>query len=176
MKTRSVLIFGAILVILIAFNFLSPFIFLRSLSQAAERGDRDTISAEVDFPAVRDSLKGQLGRLLARKAVAEASGKRNPFARFAMRILPSVGGQVIDAVVTPDGIATILKRHVQQSGDSLARPSLWRGQFAWLDVNHFRARYVNANHPDAVFGIILERRGLFGWQVTGIRLPLDQLL
>jgi len=176
MKARPVLVLGAVLVILIAFNFLSPFIFLRSLSQAAERGDRDTISAEVDFPAVRDSLKGQLGRLLARKAMAEASGKRNPFARFAMQVLPSVGGQVIDAVVTPDGIATILRRHVQQSGDSQVRPSLWRGQFTWLDVNHFRARYANANHPDEVFGIILERRGLFGWQVIAIRLPLDQLL
>jgi len=175
MKTRPALILGGIVVLLIALNFLSPFVFLRSLSNAAERGDRDTIAAEVDFPAVRDSLKDQLGRLLARKAEAEASGKRNPFAGFALRILPSVGGQVIDAVVTPDGITTILKRHVQQSGDSVARPSLWRGQFTWLDLNHFRARYVNARHPDAVFGIILERRGLFGWQVVGMRLPLDQL-
>ena len=106
MKTRPVLILGGIVVLLIALNFLSPFVFLRSLSNAAQRGDRDTIAAEVDFPAVRDSLKDQLGRLLARKAEAEASGKRNPFARFALRILPSVGGQVIDAIVTPDGVTT----------------------------------------------------------------------
>ena len=176
MKTKPTIIIGVILAMLIAANFLSPFIVLRSLSEAARRGDRDAMASDVDFPAVRDNLKSQLGTYLARKAVAEYSGKRNPFANFAMQLLPAVGAQVIDAVVTPDGIATILSRHVQQSGDSPIRPSLWRGEFTWLDLDHVRGTYVNARHPGEVFAITLERRGIFGWQVVGIRLPLDQLL
>jgi hypothetical protein len=176
MKTKPAIIIVVILAMLIAANFLSPFVFLRSLSEAARRGDRDVIAFDVDFPAVRDNLKSQLGEYLARKAVSESSRKRNPFTKFAMQLLPAVGNQVIDAVVTPDGIATILRRHVQQSGDSPIRPSLWRGEFSWLDLDHVRGMYANTRHPGEVFAITLERRGIFGWQVVGIRLPLDQLL
>jgi hypothetical protein len=176
MKTKPSIAIGFILLAFIGCYFISPFIFLRSLSEAARRGDREVIASDVDFPALRDNLKSQLGEYLARKAEAESSRKRNPFANFAMQLLPAVGAQVIDAVVTPDGIATILRRHVQQSGDSPIRPSLWRGEFTWLDLDHARGTYANARHPGEVFAITLERRGIFGWQVIGIRLPLDQLL
>jgi hypothetical protein len=176
MRSKPSIALGFILVALIGLYFVSPFVFLRSLSEAARRGDRNVIASEVDFPAVRNNLKSQLGEYLARKAGAEYSRKRNPFAKFALQLLPAVGAQVIDAVVTPDGMATILSRHVQQSGDGPIRPSLWRGEFTWLDLNHVRGTYANARHPGDVFTITLERRGIFGWQVVGIRLPLDQLL
>jgi len=176
MKSKSSIAMTFILVALIGYYFISPFLFLRSLSESARRGDGDVIAYDVDFPAVRDNLKSQLGEYLARKAVAGSSGKRNPLAKFSMQVLPAVGAQVFDAVVTPDGIAKILSRHVQQSGDSPMRPSLWRGEFAWLDLDHVRGLYANVRHPGEVFAITLERRGIFGWQVVGIRLPLDQLL
>jgi len=176
MKTKPAIIIVVILAMLIAANFISPFIVLRSLSEAARRGDRDAIASDVDFPAVRDNLKSQLGTYLARKALAESSRKRNPFAKFALQLLPAAGTQVIDAVVTPDGISTVLRRHVQQSGDSPIRPSLWRGEFTWIDLDHVRGPYANARHPGEVFAITLERRDIFGWQVVGITLPLDQLL
>ncbi len=52
---------GAVIigVVLVAFYFLSPFVFLRSLGVAAKAADADALSLDVDFPSVRESLKGQ---------------------------------------------------------------------------------------------------------------------
>jgi hypothetical protein len=176
MKFKTAIIVVVPVAAVIAFFFLSPFIVLRLLSEAARYGDRDTMASNVDFPAVRENLKVQLSGFLAARALTEGTGKRNSLADLLTQVMPAVGNQVIDAIVTPDGIATILMRHAGQSGDSPAKPSLWRGQFSWLDLNHFQARYANARHAKETFRITLEHRGAFGWKVVEIYLPLEELL
>ncbi|HEX4273466.1 MAG TPA: DUF2939 domain-containing protein [Rhizomicrobium sp.] len=159
--------------LLVVWYFAAPFLLLRSLSFAVKNGDRDTIAADVDFPAVRDGLKQQLGSYVQ----GHAPKKHNPFSNLLLQLAPSISNQVIDAVVTPDGVATILRQHVPQTASgSASRPSLWHGDFAWIGSDHLRATYANARHPDQPVSLDLERRGLFGWQVTGLTLPLKAFI
>jgi hypothetical protein len=155
---------------------LSPFVALRTLASAAKAGDRDVIALSVDFPALRDSLKSQFNAFLARKAAEDPDLKNNPFAGLAVTFVPMLVNRMVDNFVTPDGIAGALKRPIHDAGRNSAMPALWNGSFSYLDLDHFKATYANAAHPDQPIGIILERHGLFKWKITVLDLPLDQLV
>jgi hypothetical protein len=159
--------------LLAAWYVLSPFLLLRSLSIAVKNDDRATIASEVDFPAVRDGLKQQLDGYLQTRAAAPR--KHNPFSNLLLQLAPSIGHQVIDAIVTPDGVATILRQHAPQTPGGASSPSLWHGTFSWIGPGHLRATYADARHPDRPIALDLERRGLFGWQITGLILPIKEL-
>jgi Protein of unknown function (DUF2939) len=154
---------------------LSPFVFLRSLSDAARTGNSDALAAEVDFPSVRDGLKSQLGIFLARRALGRTPRRHYSLTDIALLIAPASRDRIIDALVTPENLVILLQRPKQQFGDSSLRPSLLRGQFSWVDMDHVRMRYTSAAHPELALTIILERQGIFGWKVTGVHLPLDQM-
>jgi hypothetical protein len=173
MRNSKALPAAALLIaaLLAAWYVLSPFALLRSLSDAVKNNDRDAIAADVDFPAVRDGLKQQFDSYVQTRAPR----KRNPFSNLLLQLAPAIGNQVIDAIVTPDGVATILRQHAPQTSGGTSRPSLWRGNFSWIGPDHLRATYANARHPDQPIALDLERRGLFGWQITGLTLPVKEL-
>jgi len=151
---------------------LSPFLLLRSLSFAVRNDDRDTIATDVDFPAVRDGLKQQLDDYVQ----SRAPKKHNAFSSLLLQLAPAIGNQVIDAIITPDGIATILRQHTtSQASGASSRPALWHGSFSWESPGHLRVTYANTRHPDQPISLDLERRGLFGWQVTGLVLPIKEI-
>jgi hypothetical protein len=157
----------------IVFYLVSPFLLLRSLSYAVKNGDRATIADDVDFPAVRNGLKQQLDDYL--KSRAARPHKRNPFSNLLLSLAPSIGGQVIDAIVTPDGVAQIVRQHVNQGASGTSRPSLWQGSFSWTGPNSLLATYVDGRHKDRPFALELRSKGLFDWQVTGLILPIKEL-
>jgi hypothetical protein len=174
-RTTKILPAAAILLMafLAAWYVLSPFLMLRALSYAVKDGDRDAIAADVDFPPVRENLKQQLDGYLETRIAGPRKG--DPFSRLLLSLAPAIGDRVIDAIVTPDGVATILRQHTSQTSGGSPRPSLWRGRFSWISPDHLRATYANARHPDQPFCLDLERRGLFGWQITGLTVPIREL-
>jgi DUF2939 family protein len=176
MKTRLIVAGGVILAIFVGYYFVSPFVLLRSLTEAARTGDQDALAADIDFPKVKDDLKGQLGAFIARRAMGTRQHRHISLADLALALSPAMGNQMIDATITPGNVAVILRRPAKESGDNSAPSSLWRGHFRWTDVNHLEARYANRNRPDEALTIVLERQDIFGWKVVALRLPLSQLL
>jgi hypothetical protein len=166
---------GVLLVVLLAWYFLSPFIFLLELTNAAKEGDRTTLAVDVDFPSVRQGLDKQLDDLLALRAQHRRSHRRDSIADLVEAFLPALGHRVIDVLVTPEGVAAILREHVSQPGDGSRHPSLWRGNFRWLDRNHLQATYANIRQPAHPASLILERRGLFSWRLARLNLPLNEV-
>jgi Protein of unknown function (DUF2939) len=164
-----------LLALLVAYYLFSPLIFLRSLASAAKNGDRDTIAREVDFPAVRQGLGDQLDALLAARAEKHRLVRRSGFDRAVEAFLPSLGHQLINSIVTPDGVASLLRRHVKLASDGSGRPSLWEGQMAWLSPNHVLVTYANVHRPELSLSIELERQEMFGWRVFRLNLPLKEL-
>jgi hypothetical protein len=159
----------------IAYYFFSPFVFLRSLASAARTGDLDAIALDVDFPAVRQGLDDQLDALLAARAKLHKSRRQTGFDRAVQAFLPSLGHQLINSIVTPDGVATLLRQQVKPAGDGSGRPSLWQGQVSWLSPNRVLVTYADVRHPELLFFIELERREIFGWQVSRLSLPLNEV-
>jgi hypothetical protein len=86
------------IVVLISYG-ASPYFSFWRFTAAVQSRDAAAINARVDFPAVRASLKRQL---VARFANQTSSHKR------WSKLGPTLIDAIIDAYVTPDGIAALL--------------------------------------------------------------------
>ncbi len=83
-----------------------PFLTLYQIASAVERQDSDKLARYVDFPALRASLKAQLGALVAKEAAARM--KDSPFASLAAGLATNLAEGLVDSVVTPGGVAGLM--------------------------------------------------------------------
>ncbi|MFN2508642.1 MAG: DUF2939 domain-containing protein [Chthoniobacterales bacterium] len=95
----------------------SPYYSFWRFTQALKSTDRSRLELYVDFPSVRQSLKEQLrAKLSPPSAPAAPAGqpnqpakpKQDMFAGLLERVGPSLIDQLVDAFVTPDGLAALI--------------------------------------------------------------------
>ncbi|SRR6266849_4281120 len=88
-----------ICVVLVLLYGVSPYFSFWRFTVALRAGDSAAISARVDFPAIRASLKKQL---VARFARAATSHKR------WSKLGPTLIDAIVDAYATPEGLAALI--------------------------------------------------------------------
>ena len=102
----------AIAVIALIWLAISPYIVLWQISNAAKTGDSDAISALVDFPSDRESVKGSLMAVVT-KSAADASklssGSASLGAGLGLLFAGPMINTMIDGMVTPQGISNAIK-------------------------------------------------------------------
>ena len=187
MKHRLWLGLAAVLAVagLIYLAFQPVFTF-QALANAGEAGDRDRLASLVDFPAVRDDLKDQLS-----ERIEQAAGKdKGLFGALGSLLGPSVVDQVVDAAVTPEGVAAIVRSGRAPLSDISGRKSALppppetapppsggaanfttpkpKTKFGYTGFDSFKA--VTSTKDGEQLGWVLERRG-FGWKLAKIELP-----
>jgi hypothetical protein len=180
---------GAVLLALIWY-VISPFQAFASLAEAARVGDRGKLEALVDFPAVRQSLKQQLNTRLSTALSSDRALSQGPFGALGALLGPTVVDQVVDAAVTPDGVAAIVRSgrapladvavgktalpppaEVAPPATAEAAPTAKKKtRFAYSDLNHVRATTLSSDTAKTPLTWVLERRGL-GWKLVRIELP-----
>ena len=164
---------AAILLVYVA----SPYVSLWRFTQAIRTGDTEAFASRVDFPRVRESIKAQL---IARFFPPEQTGKKRTMALLA-NLAPSLIDQVLDAYLTPDGLAALLLRpEIATTKESaLAGPpsgSLDRLNLR-ANINWSKVHYAFFTSPRDFLvdlnGIRLRFRfhGL-GWRLREIELPV----
>ncbi|OYX31099.1 MAG: hypothetical protein B7Y99_10865 [Caulobacterales bacterium 32-69-10] len=168
---------------------LSPFQAFAALAEAARVGDRGKLEAMVDFPAVRESLKEQLNARLTTALSGDSSLSNGPFGALGALLGPTVVDQVVEAAVTPDGVAAMVRSGRAPLSDVTpgktalpppvaetpaasegATPPKKKTRFAYSDLNHVRATTVSNDSAQTPLTWVLERRGL-GWKLVRIELP-----
>ncbi|HTI66180.1 MAG TPA: DUF2939 domain-containing protein [Caulobacteraceae bacterium] len=176
----------------VAWYVLSPFQAFADLAEAGRTGDRGRLEALVDFPAVRDGLKTQLNTRLSTALSSDRALSDGPFGALGALLGPTVVDQVVDAAVTPDGVAAIIRSGRAPLSDVTggktalppppdtapppppgappARAKPPGARFAYADLNHVRATTVSSDSAHAPLTWVLERRGL-GWKLVRIELP-----
>jgi hypothetical protein len=119
--TRTVITSLVVLLIVaaLAFVYASPYIALNRVKRAADARDAQTVNEYVDFPALRASLKDQVGALLTRRIDIQKNG--NPLAIIGAMIGAALVGPLVDSYATPDGVAAILNG-IPPRGDPGERP------------------------------------------------------
>ena len=96
----------------------SPLLAANALKSAAQAGDADKLQQLVDFPAVRESLKGQLNAMVMQAIQSDPDLKDNPFAGFAAVLAPAMVNQAIESYVTAEGISTMMSANRPAAGAS----------------------------------------------------------
>jgi hypothetical protein len=170
MKRIPVLAAGALLLVAVT-SFASPWWTLHSLRTAAARHDGGAVAAQVDFPALRTSVKAQMQASLKRD-MGNADGG-NPFAAVGTGLAMALVNPLVDAVVTPAGVAAMVehgkvsigKAHPAPAAAEPAPPS---------DKPHYALRYRGMNSfaviADDGGSFVFRRDGLWSWKLAGIEL------
>ena len=173
MNRTRILTAGAVgaLLVVAATSFASPWWTLHRLRAAVDRHDAEGVSAQVDFPALRDSVKSQLLGSIARDAGNEGG---NPFAAIGKAFARVVADPVVDAIVSPAGVAAMVEHgkvsigrptHEPQSAD--AEPPRDKPRYAL----HYRGWSHFAVTAEDGGSFVFRRDGLWSWKLAGIELP-----
>ena len=159
---RRLIAFG--IVVLLIYG-ASPYFSFWRFTAAMESRDAAAISAHIDFPAVRSSLKRQL---VARFANKTSSHKR--WGNFG----PTLIDTIIDAYVTPEGIAALLSN--PESLKNLKTPREFHLEFG-KNENWRKVNYAFFTSPR---GFVVDRDGIklrfhftgSGWKLYDLDLGL----
>ncbi|WP_134167115.1 DUF2939 domain-containing protein [Paraburkholderia caballeronis] len=106
LKPVAITMIVVFVVAMIGYAYASPYIALNRLKQAADARDAATLNQYVDYPALRGSLKEEVGEMLQKRIGAEHSS--NPLLLFGAVIGAALIGPLVDAYATPDGVAALL--------------------------------------------------------------------
>jgi hypothetical protein len=177
---RKIAIAAMVLIVgIVAAYLVSPYWTLYQIRSAATAGEGDQVATYVDFPAVRESIKSQF--VLATVKRMESKGKDSAFATlgqaFALRMIDGF----IDALVSPEGIANMIRsgkaprptleaKATPATASTAERrePKVRRG-YEGLDT--FQAAMVDPESGEDMLTAVLSRQGLFTWKLTAVRIP-----
>jgi hypothetical protein len=115
---------GLICILLLLIYAASPYFSFWRFTEALQSGDSVALSSRMDFPAIRASLKKQL---VARFAHGAPSNK------WWSNLGPTLIDTIVDAYVTPEGIAALISnpevlkslKHPQQFRWPTGKPEDW---------------------------------------------------
>ncbi|WP_043203628.1 DUF2939 domain-containing protein [Paraburkholderia acidipaludis] len=201
-KPVAVVLIAAALVAALGYGYASPYVALNRLKAAADARDAATLSEYVDYPALRVSLKQQVGELLQRRIAAQHSS--NPLLLFGAVIGAALIGPLVDAYATPDGVAALLNgmpptgkpgEQPPQAGNPTAAPapsnppaqtpsaaSSESAQPAprpqttagYRSLNEFVVTWQRSANGER-YAAVLQRHGLFSWKLAAVELndPAD---
>ena len=177
MSRKWIGLIAGVLVLFGAAYVGSPYWAARQFRNAALGGDVDRLEDAVDFPAVRDSLKGQLTVALTEKMNNDPALKGNPFAGIGMMMMPAMISSTVDGFVTPHGIAAMMRRgKVERAKNSTEISPDISYDYDYRGLDRFA---VTVRRPDddvaQAPSFVFERRGIFSWKMIRMQIPTDFL-
>jgi Protein of unknown function (DUF2939) len=147
--------------------YVAPLLACRKLAAAAERGDMAALNEVVDFPALRGSFSENIKTSVARGIDRDGG---NPVAALGGMMAGSVAAPVVNAAVTPAGLALLARGRDPRRGEpkDADRESRLKREWGYESMNRFALRFVDRESRDERIALILRRDGL-GWKLSGVR-------
>jgi len=182
MRKRSSLAPFVFLALLFAgvWLYFTPYLALRKIQAAAERGDAETLNEMVDFPAFRESVKQGVRTAVSREISHSDEGSGNPFAALGGMIAGALVGPMVDAFVTPEGIAALTNGIRPDSDGGRGGNGGERERTIDPDVeitreyegvDRFVIHFVDEKSGKERVALVMHRDGLADWKLSGVRLP-----
>ncbi|SOD03434.1 Protein of unknown function [bacterium JGI 053] len=168
--------FSTLLVLAVLFAgvwlYFTPYLAMNKLQKAARQGDEQAIAELVDFPALRESVKDNV-----RSAVSHSvGGSRNPLGALGGILAGAIAGPVVDAVVTPQGIAALTEgerpgQRRESDGDSRLRVKNVKVKRGYESFDLFVVHFVGKDDGHERMALLMRREGITHWRLSGVRVP-----
>ena len=173
MNTKAKSSIAIALVTLGTWFYFTPHLAVSGMRSAAEAKDAAKLSDYVNFPAVKESLKASLNAKLATQVSKEQDG--NPFAALGAAMAAALINPMIDALITPEGLAMMMKgdkprpgvNTEQQHADSNAETSM-----SYESFDRFVVTVKKKDATEEPLGFVFNREGMFSWKLSALRLPM----
>ncbi|MFL6592555.1 MAG: DUF2939 domain-containing protein [Luteimonas sp.] len=168
------MLLAILLLALLAYVAAGPYLTVRAIRAALQANDANTLAGNVDFPALRASLKAQLEDRLARHLDPELPS--SVIGSMALSVASGVIDGAVDAMVTPLGLGALLQGRVLWSrfdgaigGSGLPeQPALQELRYRYESPSRFTATTWTASGAPIV--LVLTRHGLH-WRLSDLQLP-----
>lgn len=177
-----------------AYWYWSPYVVMHQMRTAAIEADADSFNEHVDYPQLRDSLKGQLSARISGD-LASRSGSGNPIEQAGSALGSMLGlalvDRMVDAVVRPEMVMRAMQhgRFQLQNGRQQEReqgqdkegatdqaPARQKEKASWrIERKGVDKVFIHvdedaaSNKPGPAF--VMRRDGFANWKLTEIRLP-----
>lgn len=171
---KSILI---VMVILFCCYFLSlPYLTSSQLGEGIRLRDSEAIDEVIDFVSVRQNIKDQLNSMMMRRLEADKALKDSPFSGFAMTLASAMVEKTIDVVMTPVGLANLMKqgdlKRNEEADYSVPANPIDDARLEYESLDKFSIWVKNDKGSDT--RMIMRREGMT-WKVVKIILPMDEL-
>ncbi len=145
------------------------------MRDAVKASDAVTFNQYVDYPKLRENLKGELSSQLD-KASAMVGGPAKSGESMLGKMLM---GRFVDALVQPETVMQIMRRGVLKESTEPQTPENDSDKLDWVServgVNTFIAYVGKPNEPQPNrIGMVMEREGFAHWRLTGLRMPASE--
>lgn len=157
---------------LVASAYAYPYYALHQMKTAIAERNVDALASHVDFPALRESIKGQLEKTMA-DSIKAATASDNPFAAMGQAMVTTMLGKMVDAMVSPEGVAAMVSKSAVGADTDKGVPAAGAQEKADYSVAYagwdkFVVRAKTGG--DEKGGLVLQRHGLWNWKLSAIEL------
>lgn len=167
-----------------AYWWWSPYLAMSNVQAAARQQDAETFNAYVDYPRLRESIKGQLSAAMADNMTKETHSSDAARAGAALGTMLGMAmvNTMVENLVRPEFVMQAMRsaRDNPQStpSDRSGQPS--NQSPSTSDVDWSFERYgadkliaYSSREPSAKdrVGFVFERSGFASWKLTELRLP-----
>lgn len=166
---RLLLLIAILFLAAIGWYFVSPWLAMKGVADAAMDGDTASLEERVDFEALREDATEQLT-----DAIVQQDGSGGLLDMVGTTVAERVGREAVDRLITPTSVANLVRYGAPAAA---LVPERYRSPEITWDVERegldsFRAL---GTYEDGTPGPILffERDGL-GWMMTGFDLCLSE--
>jgi len=164
---------------------IGPFLTVYHINAGLVENDAELLVDNIEFSTLRHNMKDQLNVIKDKNG--SASVKHNPLLALGSLIAKTVVDQLIDNIVTPEGLASILESSADSSmrhGEPLIEPAdknditgekidyFKNARYAYQSANRFSVWIPNKHGEETQF--VLKREG-FSWRLVNIIIPLNIL-
>jgi hypothetical protein len=161
--------------VLAAYWWTSPIIVLHLMQRAGARGDTEALSAHVDYPALRESLKGQFSASMAGK-IGEPND--NPLSALGTMIGMAFVNQLIDVMARPQTLASALQTGRVRPGAASPPDEQNRAEWDLERVDPDRVVFHPHRPGEAAdakaAAFVFVRHGFADWKLSEIRMQLEK--
>lgn len=177
MKKTPAVAAAAIAAVLALSSYASPYWTLHQMKSAIDDKDAERLSEHIDFPALRESFKGQMMTAMNRQ-MSSPEMANNPFAGVGQMMAAALINPMIDAAVSPAGVMAMMESGKvrpapQQTPKADTSPARDEPGYA---VDYQGWSRVAISQPGQDAGrFILKRTGLWSWQLSALELPASLL-
>lgn len=156
---------------------LSPVFAAKALIKAGQGGDEAALRRLVDFPAFRASLKDELNQALADEMRDRGGEAGDVLAGLGMLLAPALVSGAVDTLVTPEAIGQMVRsgeapdptdrtpekaKVAEDDGADLHQA------WGYRNLDTFAVTLTRKDRPDRRLALVMTRRGLFDWKLTGV--------
>lgn len=161
----------------------SPYLAIQELRNGFLSRNADQVNKYIDYRALQEDLKPQLGAMMLRSMQNNPEIAANPFSGFAAALVTPVVNSMVDTYITPSGMRAILESSASEQGDisqDQTAQNLIEGKrefdkalekisMGYKGLNEFQLT-ASVNDGKKI-KLLFSRQGFAGWQLKAVVLP-----